>query len=455
MMKGIKGTVGVIALLMLGLSSGQASTLAIIDSGTDMKHIEISDYAWINPNDVPDTGRDEDRNGYPDDIHGWNFAESNNEVIDYKYLSYYGADIKRFFDLQLKAMMGTITQDEMDWMRSQLEDEEFLKRIQAYGNFMHGTHVGHIALRATQDSRLMAIKMIPTEVDLPFYMRPREEANKGLRERLLKEGLKLLASQQMKMLEEISAYVDSHGVDVANGSFGTGYAQASTIVATLFETIMRREPTEEELKDISLVFLNELISKGRAMVDLAPETLFVFASGNDGTNNDELPTSPANIDADNVITVGATVGFGDVATFSNIGQKTVDVLAPGVGIRAAIPGDRYLRVSGTSQAAPYVAGIATLLKEMNPELSPAQLKRVIMETVDKRDELQDVVKTSGVVNRDRARRAAELVSSIGLDEAIARSLEIVPDQDFERTKSLLPVGAKELVLPLPSPFALR
>ena len=242
-MKGIKGILGLFMALILCLgASAQASTLAIIDSGTDMKHIEIADFAWMNPNDIPDTGRDEDRNGYPDDIHGWNFAESNNEVIDYKYLSYYGPKIKRFFDLQLKAMMGTITQEEMDWMRSQLEDEEFLKRLQAYGNFMHGTHVGHIALRGTEDSRLMAVKMIPTEVDLPFFLRPQPEANKGLRERLLKEGLKLLASQQMKMLEEIAAYVDSHGVDVANGSFGTGYAQASMIVSVLFETIMRREP---------------------------------------------------------------------------------------------------------------------------------------------------------------------------------------------------------------------
>lgn len=454
-MKGIKGTKALLAALSLCYGVAQAATMAIIDSGTDMKHIDIADFAWMNPDDVPDNGRDEDRNGYPDDIYGWNFAEGNNEVIDYKYLSYYGPDIKRFFDLQLKAMMGTITQDELDWMRSQLEDEEFLKRIQAYGNFMHGTHVGHIALRGTQDSRLMAIKMIPTEVDLPFFMKPGLDADKGLRERLLKEGLKLLASQQMKLLEEIAAYVDSHGADVANGSFGTGYAQASTIVTTLFETIMRREPTEEELKDITLVFLNKLIEKGEEMVDLAPDTLFVFASGNDGTNNDELPTSPANIQSDNVISVGATIGFGSVAPFSNVGQKTVDVLAPGVGIRAAVPGDRYLRVSGTSQAAPYVAGIATMLKENNPELTPLQIKRLIMETVDKRDELQDVVKTSGVVNRDRARRAAELVPSIGLDEAIARSLEVVPDQDFERTKSLLPVGAKELVLPLPSPFALR
>lgn len=454
-MKGIKGTKALLAALVLCFGAAQASTLAIIDSGTDMKHIEIADFAWTNTDDIPGNGRDEDRNGYPDDINGWNFAEGNNEVIDYKYLSYYGDDIKEFFDLQLKAMMGTITQDELDWMRSQLKDEEFLKRIQAYGNFMHGTHVGHIALRGTQDSRLMAVKMIPTEVELPFFMRPAPEADKGLRERLLKEGLKLLASQQMKLLEEIAAYVDSHGADVANGSFGTGYAQASMIVTTLFETIMRREPTEEELKDITLVFLNKLIEKGEAMVDLAPNTLFVFASGNDGTNNDELPTSPANIQSDNVITVGATIGFGSVAPFSNIGQKTVDVLAPGVGIRAATPGDRYLRVSGTSQAAPYVAGIATMLKENDPELTPLQLKRLIMETVDKRDELQDVVKTSGVVNRDRARRAAELVASVGIDEAIARSLEVVPDQEFERTKSLLPVGAKELVLPLPSPFALR
>ena len=88
-MKGIKGMTSLLAAFIMCLGTAQAATLAIIDSGTDMKHIEIADFAWTNPNDTPDSGRDEDRNGYPDDTFGWNFAEGNNQVIDYAIERYH------------------------------------------------------------------------------------------------------------------------------------------------------------------------------------------------------------------------------------------------------------------------------------------------------------------------------------------------------------------------------
>ena len=72
-------------LLFSSLALG--STVAIIDSGTDMLHKDIHPQAWFNPVDSSNNDRDEDRNGYQDDVHGWNFAESNNKVIDYSYLA--------------------------------------------------------------------------------------------------------------------------------------------------------------------------------------------------------------------------------------------------------------------------------------------------------------------------------------------------------------------------------
>lgn len=445
------------AVVALGLSAqAVSSVIAIIDSGTDMLHTDIAPQAWMNPVDMPNSDRDEDRNGYPDDVNGWNFAEGNNQVIDYSYLDIQNPRIERFFDLQTKALTGTINAEELAWMREQIADEEFLKKLQVFGNFMHGTHVGHIGIRSSRDAELLAVKLIPTEVKLPFYLIPSAQMNeKSLRIKLLKEGLKLLASQQMKLMEEIAAYVDGHKVDIANGSFGTGYAQASMIVKTIFETIMRREPTEEELKEISVVFLNELISKGKDMVDLAPNTLFVFAAGNDGTNNDTLPTSPANIKAQNVMSVAATLGYGDIAPFSNFGSATVDIAAPGVGIRAASPGNKYIRVSGTSQAAPYVASIATQIKDLNPELTPSQIKEILMGTVDVRSELANIVRSSGIANRSRATKAAELSAKMSVAQAISNAKALVKDNEYSVQKTLLPAGVNELVLPLPSPFALK
>jgi cell wall-associated protease len=449
----------------IGLLSAQArsATIAIIDSGTDMKHEMIVDQAWINPVDVPGSGRDEDRNGYPDDIHGWNFAEGNNQVIDYKYLPLFDADMERFFEIQTKALLGTMTPEEREWIIAKIEDEEFLKKAMAFGNFMHGTHVGHIGIRNAPEAKLLAVKLIPTEVELPFYLRPAKSMlladdeldEKSLRMRLLRSALGFLAGEQMKGLEEIAAYVDFHGAAVANGSFGTGYAQAKMIVELLARDILRADPTEEEIHEAAVHFLTELVKAGEKMVALAPETLFVFASGNDGTDNDIYPSSPTNIRASNSISVGATTGYGDLAVFSNFGATTVDVVAPGVAVRAAIPGDDYLRVSGTSQAAPYVASMAAQIKSTNPALTPAQIREIIMTTVDVRPEFQTKVVTSGIVNRDRATRAAELSQSMALSDAIIEAQIQVADLEIQKQFVMPSAGAKGLVMPLPSPFALR
>jgi subtilisin family serine protease len=47
--------------------------VAIIDSGVDVEHEDLRANVWTNPNEVPGTSRDDDGNGYVDDVHGWNF----------------------------------------------------------------------------------------------------------------------------------------------------------------------------------------------------------------------------------------------------------------------------------------------------------------------------------------------------------------------------------------------
>ena len=106
-------------------------------------------------------------------------------------------------------------------------------------------------------------------------------------------------------------------------------------------------------------------------------------------------------------------------------MNTVEIAAPGVGILSSIPGDEHLAVSGTSQASPFVANVAGRVLDINERLTFAELKRVLMETVDKKDFLTDKVTSGGIANPDRAVRAAELSLKMSLDEAILQSrLEI-------------------------------
>lgn len=423
-----------IALSFLLVSmSLQAATIAVIDSGLDVNHQDLKSNIWVNVNEVAD-GRDTDGNSYPDDIYGWNFAEQNNKIIDMKYVSTYVEGVFKFFEIQGRMLLGTSTPADREWLNAAREDKELMGNLQKFGNFIHGTHVAGITV-ANSKNEAMGIKLIPTEVK-PFmeaYALKNKSLNtKNFRMNLVKSALTALATQQMNLLEEIALYVNGHKMDVANGSFGTGYAQAKMITGTAFKVIFFRAAKPEELEEVTLHFMNALISEGQRMTNAAPNTLFVFAAGNDGTDNDKFPTSPTNIKADNVISVAATYDVQFIAPFSNFGLETVDVAAPGMLIDSAIPADRSLEVSGTSQAAPYVANLAGQIKDMNSSLTPKQIKEILMGTVDKKDFLRGKVKADGIVNLNRAVLAADLSRSMDIAQAISVSRGRVADMQPSR-----------------------
>lgn len=56
--------------------------VAVIDSGVDIEHEDLRDNLWINEDEIPGNGIDDDKNGYIDDIHGWNFIGGKEENVD-------------------------------------------------------------------------------------------------------------------------------------------------------------------------------------------------------------------------------------------------------------------------------------------------------------------------------------------------------------------------------------
>jgi len=109
--------------------------------------------------------------------------------------------------------------------------------------------------------------------------------------------------------------------------------------------------------------------------------LFVAASGNESNNNDTVQHWPSNYSRthSNVISVGASDRNDRRASFSNWGQSSVNVFAPGVEIRTTTPGGGYTpNYSGTSAAAPLVAGVAALMLSVDPTITPSNLRAAIL-----------------------------------------------------------------------------
>ena len=111
---------------------------------------------------------------------------------------------------------------------------------------------------------------------------------------------------------------------------------------------------------------------------------FVAAAGNSRSNNDTSPSYPANYG--NVVSVAATDINDRQSSFSNFGSS-VTLAAPGESIVSTIPGG-YATFSGTSMAAPHVAGAIALLKAREPSLSPIQVKQRLVESSDRIPGLQ-------------------------------------------------------------------
>ncbi len=161
--------------------------------------------------------------------------------------------------------------------------------------------------------------------------------------------------------------------------------------------------------------------------------LLIHAAGNDNLDIDEVTHYPCKKFADkgeasNFVDVGALnwqTGDKIVAPFSNYGKKTVDVFAPGVDIYSTTPKNGYKDASGTSMASPVTCGVAAVLKSYYPNLTPQQIKKILIKSSNKdfkskkvikpgtKDEMvkfEKLGKNAGIVNLYEAIKMAETFS---------------------------------------------
>ena len=261
--------------------------VAVLDSGLDLSHPDLIANTWKNPRELATNGIDDEKNGFVDDVYGWNFLTNTNNVQD---------------------------------------------------NYGHGTHVSGI---------IGAV------------------GNNGV-------GITGLGWQVALMPLKIL------------GDNGVGTVSAA-LAAMSYVTMMRRDfETNIVVTNNSWgastgasVVMRDAIA---AMGDIG--ITFVAAAGNNGSNNDIVPRYPSSYDVPNVIAVAASDQADTLSSFSNYGPTTVDLAAPGSLIYSTLSGGTYGYLSGTSMAAPQVAGAIALLNAGRPGLTVAQTRAAILSSTD-------------------------------------------------------------------------
>ena len=198
------------------------------------------------------------------------------------------------------------------------------------------------------------------------------------------------------------------------------------------------EPEVEPSRDLLVTAL-----EGAAAAGVVP----VVAAGNDFTDfGYGSVSSPGN--APSAITVAAADSHNAIASFSSAGptpmslQMKPDVTAPGVSILSSVPASQgsFGELSGTSMAAPHVAGAAALLEERHPSWTVAQIKSALELTGDpvhsaSGAEVLSIREGGGMVNLPRADVPLIFAAPTGLSFG-----ELTPGATATRTVELADAG---------------
>lgn len=130
--------------------------------------------------------------------------------------------------------------------------------------------------------------------------------------------------------------------------------------------------------------------------------VMVSAAGNDGSDQPTYPSAYPE-----VLSVAAVDYEGKRASFSNYGEY-IDIAAPGVYIPSTYFNKQYASLSGTSMAAPHVAGLAALIKSANPELTNTQVINIIKKSaIDLGDQGKDNDFGNGLIDVNSALQQAK------------------------------------------------
>jgi subtilisin family serine protease len=428
--------------------------VAVIDSGFDLEHEDLKGNYWINENEIPDNGIDDDGNGYVDDIHGWNFIGGPEENVIYDTYEL-TREYKRLEPVYRNKKDGSGKEynywlkirDDYEIKKGKAEKtlqkySEIISNIPRYYNLlMNYLDVDSLTLEAvnniaTEDSIInqataqigkllnyfgngvgaetMVNALTPTEehflMEVNFGYNTDYDPRHLVDDNYQDKKERIYGNNQVY---DHSGMMGDHGTHVAgiiaakrdNEIGARGVADNVKILP--LRTVPNGDERDKDVanaiyyavdngaKIINMSF-GKSYSPDRKIVEKAiryaekKDVLIVHAAGNNSENKDIVENFPTrkfikgDKEAWNMIEVGASSRYWNeklTAKFSNYGESSVDLFAPGVYVYSTLPGNQYKEMSGTSMAAPVVSGVAAMLFSYFPELSAKEVREVLLESV--------------------------------------------------------------------------
>ncbi len=274
--------------------------VAVIDSGIDWTVPQLAEVRWTNPGEILGNGIDDDRNGYADDVFGWDFRDN---------------------------VPAHLRRTQLHW---------------------HGTFVAGIIAGRLSEMGVAGVAPRVRIMDLRFL-----------------DARGLFTTKDWDSLASAIRYAVDNGARIINLSL---YANR----------------TPPKVVELALAYA------------AAKDVIVVGIAGNEGKAEVLYPGKYPT-----VLAVSATDSADSLASFSSWGPE-VAVAAPGHEVVSFLPGGRSARNSGTSFAAPHVAGTLALILSADPSLTAAEAVGVLFGTAAPLAPGQDLRFGAGLVNAGAA-----------------------------------------------------
>jgi cell wall-associated protease len=172
--------------ILNGKKPKQKVIVAVIDGGVDINHEDLKDVLWTNAQEIAGNGLDDDKNGYVDDIHGWNFIGSKKGNLAYDNLELVRI-LRKYAPLYTSTLPSTVldsTQKEEFRLFNKARTQFGILYNEAVDNFRYLSLINHVIDSVARVNR----KPIPSAEDFDRYIADNEEEEQV--KKIIRTGIK-------------------------------------------------------------------------------------------------------------------------------------------------------------------------------------------------------------------------------------------------------------------------